>query len=293
MNTDDALELLGVKPTDLTDEQRNSLDEFGYCIVENVLTPEECAEINAEIDRIVAAEQDRAGTEVSVEAGATRISNVFNKSTAFDRLLELKPLLAASRHLIKGDFKVHGANMREPHKGHGQQPIHTDAHKMSDGSVSLVNGVITFDDHTLENGPTRIVPGSHKWPTYNVPGENAIDRHEKKTDEPHKWAVKETGVTDESVVLDDAPDVGEHEPADPFAPYPGEMKVVVPPGTLVILNSHLWHSGTEKRDDSRRRQFHLTYTPRSMPQQLIQKDYVTEELRARMSDAHKYLLDID
>jgi ectoine hydroxylase-related dioxygenase (phytanoyl-CoA dioxygenase family) len=291
MNTEEALAQLGVTPADLTDAQRTSLDDLGYFVVENVLTRTECDEINMEIDRIVDLEQEKAGSEVSVEAGATRISNVFNKSTAFDRLLEMKPLLAAARYLL-GDFKIHGANMREPHKGHGQQPIHSDSHKMSDGSASLVNGVITFDDMTISNGPTRIIPGSHKWPAYNVPGENAVDRHEKKTEEPHQWAVRETGVREENIVVDERVQVGDREPTDPFAPYPGEMKVVVPAGALVVLNAHMWHSGTEKFDDTRRRQFHLTYTRREMPQQLIQQDFVTDGLRERMNEAHQHLLDI-
>lgn len=291
IDTRSALDALGVTENTLTQEQRTALDEQGYFIVENVLSPEQCRIIGAEIDRIVDEEQERAGAEVSVEQGSTRISNVFNKSTVFDCLLEIKPLLAAAHHML-GDFKVHGANMREPHQGHGQQPVHSDAHKMADGNYSLINSLITFDEMTLENGPTRIIPGSHKWAAFNVPGENALDRHEKKGEEPHQWARPGDNIY-EHIAVDPTVEVAEQAPEDPFAPYPGQLLVTVPAGTVVVVNAHMWHSGTEKFTDARRRQFHLTYTRRDMPQQLIQREYLTPELYERMSQAHRYFLDIE
>lgn len=173
MNTEQALRDMGVSAADLTSEQREQLDRDGYFIIENAFSEEQCERMKAEVDRIVAEEGDRAGSEVSKEAGATRIANVFNKTDAFDVLLDIKPVLAVAHYLL-GDFKVHGANMREPHTGSGRQPLHADSVKLEDGRWCLVNSLITFDPMTLENGPTRIVPGSHKWAPINVPGENAM-----------------------------------------------------------------------------------------------------------------------
>ena len=62
-------------------------------------------------------------------------------------------------------------------------------------------------------------------------------------------------------------------------------------GSVVIVNSSLWHSGTRNEDGSRRRVLHLTYTRRDLPQQLTQRDYLTEALYERMSPAHRFLLD--
>lgn len=48
-----------------------------------------------------------------MEPGARRISNIFNKTTAFDVCLNLPPVLAAAHYLL-GEIKLHGANLRDP-----------------------------------------------------------------------------------------------------------------------------------------------------------------------------------
>ena len=156
MNTQSALRDLGVNDGDLSETQKQQLDRDGYFVVENAFSEADCERMKSEIDRIIAEEGDRGGGEVSIEAGVTRISNVFNKTEAFDDLLTFKPMLAGSRYLL-GEFKVHGANMREPHKGTGRQPLHSDSVKLADGGWCLTNSLIIFDAMTLDNGPTRIV----------------------------------------------------------------------------------------------------------------------------------------
>lgn len=290
MDTNDALQAMGVTEADLTAEQKEKLDRDGYFIVEEAISEAACERMRAEVDRIVAEEGDKAGSEVSIEKGATRISNVFNKTDAFDVLLDIKPILAAAHYLL-GDFKIHGANMREPHKGSGRQPLHADSVKLPDGRWCLTNALITFDPMTLENGPTRIVPGSHKWAPLNVPGENAMGMGMAPRDKPHEWATRDDEIRDRTAA---SPVTGDEDkaPADPFAPYPGEIMVTVPARAMVFCNAHMWHSGTLKNTDARRRQLHLSHTRRDMDQQLNQRAYQTPGLLSRMDAAHRYLLDI-
>src|SRR5215210_1756354 len=100
MDTQTALQMLGVGPDSLTELQRRALQLDGYFIVENVFTPAECADMAAEFDRLHAQEGERGGHEVHVEPGAPRVSNIFNKSAVFDRCLSVKPLLAAAQLLL-------------------------------------------------------------------------------------------------------------------------------------------------------------------------------------------------
>ena len=58
-------------------------------------------------------------------------------------------------------------------------------------------------DFTADNGPTRVVPGSHLFG--KIPSE-ALD--------------------------------------DSVAPYPGEVTLIAPVGTVVIFNAHAWHGAT-------------------------------------------------
>jgi hypothetical protein len=82
-------------------------------------------------------------------------------------------------------------------------------------------------------------------------------------------------------------------PKDLSAPYPGEVHVVARAGSVVIINSYIWHAGTTKRNTARQRVLHLTYTRRDLPQQLVQRDYLTPRLYDRMNPAQRFLMDIE
>ena len=270
MYTRQALHTLGVDRDCISQAQRDQLDRDGFFIVENVLAEKDVAAMRAEFERIHADEQGEGGHEVHVEPGARRISNIFNKTDAFDKCLWIPEVLAASAWLL-GEIKVHGANLRDPVKGYGQQDLHVDVPKKFKDDWWVVNSMLMLDDMTLSNGPTRVVPGSHWWAPINVPYVNIGD-----------WEPQPLSAEDAARM-----------PKDLSAPYPGEVLVQAPAGSAIICNSSMWHSGTLKKDNSYRRMLHLTYTRRDLPQQLLQLDYLTEALYNRMSPEKRYLLEIE
>ena len=271
MYTKQALRELGVTTADFTDDERRQLDDNGFYVRTGVFSAAECAEMAAEFDRLHAAEgAEKGGHEVHVEPGAPRVSNIYNNTTVYDRCLAIRPLLAASRHLL-GEFKLHGANLRNPEQGKGHQDLHVDVPKMFDDDWWVLNAIVTFDDMTTDNGPTRVVPGSHKWQPINVPAVNRGD-----------W-VPGTPTPEEAARV----------PKDLAAPYPGELRVEVPKGSVVVINSSMWHGGTVNVSGQKRRVLHLTYTRRDLPQQLVQRQYLTEGLYQRMSPAQRFLMDIE
>lgn len=270
MYTKQALRELGVGPHTLTDQQLSDFDDKGFFIVENVLSRSDCETMRKAFESIHARESEKGGHEVHVEPGARRLSNIFNKTDAFDKCLWIPEILAASAHAL-GEIKVHGANVRDPVKGYGQQDLHVDVPKRFADDWWVVNSMVMFDDMTLDNGPTRVIPGSHWWAPINVPYVNIGD-----------WEPEPLSPQDQARV-----------PADLSAPYPGEVLVEAPAGSAIICNSSMWHSGTRKASDKPRRMLHLTYTRRDLPQQLLQLDYLTPELYNRMSPVKRYLLEIE
>jgi hypothetical protein len=270
MYTKHALRLLGVTGREMTEDRRRSLDDNGFFVVEGVFTPAQCRAMGEEFDRLSALEGDKGGHEVHVEPGAPRVSNIFNKTAAYDCCLEIKPFLAASHYLL-GEMKVHGANLREPLKGRGHQDLHVDVPKLFADDWWVSNAIVCFDDMTEDNGPTRVVPGSHRWQPINVPYVNSAD-----------WTPPPLTAEERARV-----------PKDLAASYPGEVRVTAPAGSVIIINSSLWHAGTTNVSGARRRVLHLTYTRRDLPQQLVQREYLTPALYERMSPAHRFLLDIE
>ena len=270
MYTKQALRALGVAEHTLSDAQKKQLDEQGFFIVENVLSADEIKAMRAEFERIHGLEQDQGGHEVHVEPGARRISNIFNKTGAFDACLAVPEILGASAYLL-GEIKLHGANLRDPVKGYGQQDLHVDVPKTFDDDWWVINSMIMLDGMTSENGPTRVVPGSHLWAPINVPYVNIGD-----------WEPAPLSPEDQARV-----------PEDLAAPYPGEVKLTAAAGSAIICNSSMWHSGTRKTGDAPRRMLHLTYTRRDLPQQLVQLDHLTKGLYDRMSPVQRYLMEIE
>lgn len=270
MYTRQALHQLGIKLDCISTTQKKQLDDDGFFVVENVLNDKDIQTMRDEFERVHAAENERGGHEVHVEPGARRISNIFNKTDAFDKMLAIPEVLAASAYLL-GEIKLHGANLRDPVLGYGQQDLHVDVPKKFADDWWVVNSMIMLDDMTLDNGPTRVVPGSHLWAPINVPYVNIGD-----------WEPAPLSAEDEARV-----------PKDLGAPYPGEVLVQAPKGSAIICNSSMWHSGTKKLSEKPRRMMHLTYTRRDLPQQLLQLDYLTPELYNRMGPEQRYLMEIN
>ena len=151
MYTKQALYELGIKPSAITDTQKRQLDEQGYIIVENVLTPSQVQNIRDEFERIHAEEAGQGGHEVHVEPGARRLSNIFNKSNAFDVCLNIPEVLAAAHYML-GEIKVHGANLRDPNKQKtGTLPFsitkRKNARKNGDVTLFRKNGDVTLFNH--------------------------------------------------------------------------------------------------------------------------------------------------
>lgn len=269
MDTLQALQALGVTKDDLNPDHRHQLDEVGYFVVENVFSREAATAMAEEFDRLHALEQ-AGGSEVHVEPGARRVSDIFNKTDIFDPCLAVKPILAAAHYLL-GEIKLHGANLRDPAAGGGHQQLHADVPKKSPQDWWVLNAILLFDDVTLDSGPTRVVPGSHHWPPINVPLVNIGD-----------WNPDDMPEEDKAQI-----------PEDLDGLYPGEKYLTGSAGSVIIANSSLWHSGTVKKNEKPRRVLHLTYTRRDLPQQLTQIDYLTQPLFDRMSPAQRFLMEIE
>lgn len=80
---------------------------------------------------------------------------------------------------------------------------------------------------------------------------------------------------------------------EPGAKVEGEMLVTAPAGTVVIMNAHLWHGGTDNRTDHPRRAMHVYYTRGDKPQQQYQKQWLRPELQAELSPLARKILALD
>jgi len=72
-----------------------------------------------------------------------------------------------------------------------------------------------------------------------------------------------------------------------------EILVTGKAGTVVVMNAHMWHGGSENFTDNQRRAMHVYYTRGDKPQQQYQKRLVRPEVQARLSPLGRRLLALD
>ena len=80
---------------------------------------------------------------------------------------------------------------------------------------------------------------------------------------------------------------GEYEPAAVIENQPGKA------GSVAVINGCCWHGGTVNRSGASRRVLHLAIGRRDVPQQTVEKQYLTKTLYDRATPAMRYLLDIE
>ncbi len=151
----------------MTPEEQRQLDDHGYVVLESCMAAGLRTGLRDRILQLFDEEGDRAGSEFRTEEHARRLANLVDKGTVFSRAIVLPPVLACVRHVLGADCKLSSLNARsaDPFTDVGQ-PLHVDMGAIPDERGYWVcNTVWMLDDFTRENGPTRMIPGSHKWGT--------------------------------------------------------------------------------------------------------------------------------
>jgi ectoine hydroxylase-related dioxygenase (phytanoyl-CoA dioxygenase family) len=166
MAMEEALRTLGVHDQTFSAQHQDELDRNGFTVFHNVIDPAWLEQLRDAFERISAAEGANAGKEVEQMSGVRRLADLVNKGEVFDQIYTNPLVLAAARHVIGRPFKLHSLNGHDPLPGHGQQSLHPDwGEARTDlNGFSVMNSLWILDDFSAENGATRIVPGSHRWP---------------------------------------------------------------------------------------------------------------------------------
>ncbi|GJM27627.1 MAG: hypothetical protein DHS20C17_02620 [Cyclobacteriaceae bacterium] len=256
----EVLKELGVNENVLNPQEKQFLDQNGYLILGQLLSPSELNDIRSHLQRLMDSEAEFAGSELldskhirhPKELGVDRLADLVNKGAIFDKFYTHPRLLATIAHVLGAEFKLSALNYRASLKGYGLQKLHVDWHEaVLPGEYQVCNSIWLLDDFSKENGATRLVPGSQVM-----------------------------GVLPQDVL------------EDPYAPHREEILLEAPAGTVAVFNSHTWHGGTVNQTDNPRRAIHSYFCRRHQPQQVDQKRYIKPETLNRISPAVRRLLEV-
>ena len=178
-NIDSAFKDLNINENTLKDEDKKKLLDEGYCLITYSLDDWKKRGININlisdvVDDLIEKESWMGGWDHEKERlkhgkhpeeGAQRLNNLLSKHECFRNLITLEEILIASRLLIKSEICLSQLIMRMPLPGMGAQPWHVDwiPRRKKNEPVRSVLSSLLLDDFTIENGTTRIIPGSHKF----------------------------------------------------------------------------------------------------------------------------------
>ena len=243
----------------LTESEKRDLDELGYLNLGILLDDRSLDSLRERLDTRVESEGSNAGHEVSQTQGIARLSGTVVKTLNSDGLLDVffshPRLLACVQHLLGQQFKLSSSNFHAPLPGYGAQAMHADW-GWGVTQPEVVNAIWMLDDFTPDNGPTRVVPKSHRWGKHPVGS-----------------AFNEV-------------------PSALFQPIENEIHLTGKAGTCVVYNAHLWHSGTQNRTDSLRRALHSFFTKAKRPPQTDVMPLIDKQVWSRFSATQRALLDL-
>ncbi len=88
-------------------------------------------------------------------------SCLLTKHSAFWPLVSAEPVISLIRSIIGADCVLSSLNSLEPLQGHGHQPLHRDEGPVGPEGFVTANSIWVLDSMDVENGATRVVPGTH------------------------------------------------------------------------------------------------------------------------------------
>jgi ectoine hydroxylase-related dioxygenase (phytanoyl-CoA dioxygenase family) len=151
----------------------DSLDEHGYALIEGVLDPDDTAARLAALDALFAATP--TGRNAFEGYRTQRIYAVFAKTRAFDDLAVHPLLLGALDHALGPHYQFSAPVALRVGPGEAAQVLHRDEDVYPltrPHPPVVVNSMWALTDFTADNGATRLIPGSHRWPANRRPAED-------------------------------------------------------------------------------------------------------------------------
>ncbi len=241
----------------LTGRERSSLDEQGFVLLSGLADEAWLATARARYEELVVNEGADLYSvssykgEFHREVGCRRLADLVNKGSMWDHAWLHPRILAVVAHVLGRPFKLSALSGRDAQRGFGRQGLHADWGKRSAGEPFHVVNCIWALD-----GLTTA-----NGATRLVPG---------------------------SHVLDHGPDA---EMEDCSKDHPRQRVLEAPPGTVVAMNSHTWHGGTDNQDGTPRRTLHAYFCAREHSQQLNQREHLRVRTADRLPPAARWLLD--
>jgi len=138
----------------------SQLRERGFVVIPG---PEPFGRMERLAGAYTAAMASATGDDIKIGSTSTRVCDFVNRGAEFDRLYIFSPLLEAGCLVIGRPFKLSSLLGRTLRPRSPAQELHADVRRGS-ADWPLLGFILMIDEFRPDNGATRFVPGSHRWP---------------------------------------------------------------------------------------------------------------------------------
>jgi ectoine hydroxylase-related dioxygenase (phytanoyl-CoA dioxygenase family) len=240
----------------MNEQQHQQLDEQGYLIFKNLLSPEQIETILSRLEELWAFEGDQAGEENYIEPGVRRLANLANKGDLFRELYTHPQVLEVVETVMGPDVRAAMVNARDvpPHTG-VRMPFHMDSDQgrvRDEKGYSAATAIWMLDEFSVANGATAFVPGSHLL-----------------------------GKSPKEVLT------------DLNASHPDEIVIEGEPGDVLVFNGHCWHAGRPNETAHHRRAILIHYLRSDVPRPTNRRQHLDLETAAALSPKERQLLGLN
>jgi ectoine hydroxylase-related dioxygenase (phytanoyl-CoA dioxygenase family) len=234
--------------------EREQLERDGYLVLADYMDAAFLQALRARTEELFEAEGDNAGSEFRAEPNASRLANLVAKGEVYEGLVSGPEFLPYIAAVLGPRFKLSSLNARSANpRSHSRQPLHVDMGLLPDERGYAVCNSVWMLDDFTTENGALRA----------VPGS-------------HRWGKRPQDVL-----------------PDPDAEHPQETLVTGKAGTVVIMNAHLWHGGTENRTGRPRCALHAFYCRYDVPQQQYQKRLIPPDVQARFGPSLRNVLALD
>ncbi len=150
----------GFEGRELPPDRAQDLHQHGFVVLPHLIPGWQADQLARAYDAAVAS---AAENDVREGSTSTRVTDFVNRGVEFDDIYISRPLLEASYRIIGRPFKLSSFHARTVRPGSGAQELHADVRRDS-ADWPLVGFILMVDEFRPDNGATRFVPGSQRWP---------------------------------------------------------------------------------------------------------------------------------
>lgn len=154
-----------------------ALAATGWIIIPDILSSADAVGLVQACEEAIATLGNDVRSGDKPSSGTRRLCDLLDRVPAAAAVAADERLLAPVRRLLGLRVALGAVTYRSPRPGFGEQRLHADDRpKLTPGPDRIATVIVALTDFTVDNGATRIVPGSHRRPDLQRRS-GSLDRH--------------------------------------------------------------------------------------------------------------------